>query len=45
MVANVRIISVQLVGISVGVEFGPQDAVGIPWPEILFTTAGADFID
>lgn len=30
-------------GISVGVEFGPKDAVDIPWPEILFTTAGADF--
>lgn len=30
-------------GISVGVEFGPQDNIGIPWPEILFTTAGADF--
>ena len=30
-------------GISVGVEFGPKDAIDIPWPEILFTTAGADF--
>ncbi len=30
-------------GISVGVEFGPKDNVDIPWPEILFTTAGADF--
>jgi|WetSurSiteA1Bulk_404760.scaffolds.fasta_scaffold177303_1 hypothetical protein len=30
-------------GLSVGVEFGPKDAVDIPWPEILFTTVGADF--
>ncbi|HEX9062847.1 MAG TPA: DUF6623 family protein [Clostridia bacterium] len=28
-------------GISVGVEFGPHDSSG--YPEILFTTAGADF--
>ncbi|MCJ7515532.1 MAG: hypothetical protein MUO89_06150 [Dehalococcoidia bacterium] len=30
-------------GISVGVEFGSQVNIDIPWPEILFTTAGADF--
>jgi Family of unknown function (DUF6623) len=30
-------------GISVGVEFGPIDQVGIPFPGILFTTVGADF--
>jgi len=30
-------------GLSVGVEFGPVDNAGMPWPEILFTAAGADF--